>query len=80
MLLHLFPLALVALAACASGSAQRAETLPPGTDPDKVRTYCTDEAIRAGADVGFPKDYVAARTRAQNEAFAACMARNNVRP
>jgi hypothetical protein len=75
----LVPLVLVGMAACAS-EPQQTETLPPGTDPDKIRYFCTQEAIRAGAFVGYPQDFVAARRRAEDETFAACMARHNVRP
>lgn len=74
------PLALVALVACADAGAEPARTLPPGTDPDKIRFFCTQEGDRAAGLVGFPPDYVAKRQRAAEDAFAACMARHNVRP
>jgi len=74
------PLMLIALAACADGGARPAQTLPPGTDPDKVRLFCTQEGDRAAAWVGYPPDYVARRKLAAEDAFAACMARHNVRP
>ncbi|HVO17133.1 MAG TPA: hypothetical protein VMV26_18070 [Alphaproteobacteria bacterium] len=74
------PLALIALAACADAGAEPVQTLPPGTDPDKVRFFCTQEGDRAAGLVGYPPDYVAKRRRAAEDAFAACMARHNVKP
>jgi hypothetical protein len=75
----LAPLVLVGVAACAA-EPQPAETLPAGTDPDKIRFFCTQESDRAAGFVGYPPDYLAQRRRAADDAFAACMARHNVRP
>jgi hypothetical protein len=76
----LAPLALLLLAACDGGPAAQAATAPPGSTPDQIRFFCTQESDRAAAFVGFPQDFVAARLRAANAAFASCMARHNIRP
>ena len=74
------PLALALLVACDGGPAAQAAMAPAGSTPDQIRFFCTQESDRAAAFVGFPEDFVAARLRAANEAFAACMARHNIRP
>jgi hypothetical protein len=73
-------LALLCLAACDAGPAQQAQTLPAGTDPGKIRFFCTEESDRAAGLVGYPPNYVEERQRAADRAFAACMARHNIRP
>jgi hypothetical protein len=74
------PLTLVWLASCAGGQAQPPAMAAAGSTAEQIRFFCTQEADRAAGLVGYPPDYVAARQRAANAAFAACMERHNVKP
>lgn len=53
---------------------------PPGSTPDQVRAFCTGVADQAANWLQNSEDPIGSRLRASNEAFAACMARHNVRP
>lgn len=76
----LAPLMVIALVACDGGPAPPPPMAPAGSTPDQVRFFCTQLSEKAATDVGFPPDYIAARQRAADATFAACMARNNVKP
>ncbi|HEX7006485.1 MAG TPA: hypothetical protein VF274_05065 [Alphaproteobacteria bacterium] len=78
--LALAPVVIAVLAACNDGPAPPPAMAPAGSTPEQIRFFCTQESERAAASVGFPPDYVAARQRAANAAFADCMARHNIRP
>ena len=74
------PVVVAVLAACDDRPAPPPPMAPAGSTPDQIRFFCTQESERAASRVGFPPDYVAARQRAANAAFADCMARHNIRP